>query len=138
MRQKGLFGLELLLVIAGIAVLAALMASQYNFYIKQAKMSEGLSLFIGARTHLSQHYALYGEYLQTDKNINKQVKTEGKYVSDLRLLPQGKVQLHFKDPDLPVLEFQPHKSSTTPQMMLAWQCRGLDSQQPELIPRFCR
>jgi type II secretory pathway pseudopilin PulG len=126
----------LLLVIATIAILVLLMLPQYSAYIKQAKLTEAFGLFAGARTDVSMQYALYGEL-----SAQTPIKTEGKYVEQLQILPQALVRVNFKDPELPILTFKPQLyPNASAAMLMAWQCSSADvrPKSRELLPRLCR
>ncbi|HSN40826.1 MAG TPA: prepilin-type N-terminal cleavage/methylation domain-containing protein, partial [Burkholderiales bacterium] len=62
MTQKGFTLIELMIVVAIIAILAAIAIPQYQDYTKRAKVSEGLVLADAAKLAVSETYQAKGEW----------------------------------------------------------------------------
>jgi type IV pilus assembly protein PilA len=58
--QKGFTLIELMIVVAIIAILAAIAIPAYQDYLIRSQVSEGASLAAGAKTAVSEYYANYG------------------------------------------------------------------------------
>ncbi len=58
--QKGFTLIELMIVVAIIAILAAIAIPAYQDYLVRSQVSEGASLAAGAKTAVSEYYANYG------------------------------------------------------------------------------
>ena len=139
-KIKGFSDVELLLVIATIALLNMLMVSYYSNYVRQAQMTEGLSLFTGARLHLGLQYAVHGR-LSADTLDNMALKTTGKEVHKMSISTAGLVNISFKNTQLPRLQLQPQFSpATRPPVLLAWHCSSPDAnaKSKNFLPSLCR
>lgn len=64
-NQKGFSIIELLIVVAIIAILILVALPQYKKYIIRAQVSEGLSLAAGPKTELGVLHAEFGEFPET-------------------------------------------------------------------------
>src|SRR6476619_6575003 len=63
--QKGFTLIELMIVVAIIAILAAIAISQYQDYVIRSQVSEGSSLADGTKTAVAEFYNNFGTYSGT-------------------------------------------------------------------------
>jgi type IV pilus assembly protein PilA len=63
--QKGFTLIELMIVVAIIAILAAIAISQYQDYVIRSQVSEGSSLADGVKTAVGEFYNNYGRFPNT-------------------------------------------------------------------------
>jgi len=94
--QQGFTLIELMIVVAIIAILAAIAISQYQDYVIRSQVAEGASLASGVKTAVAEFYTNYGHFpVATCANGNVSVglampgSIVGTYVSQLRVSGAG-------------------------------------------------
>ena len=83
--QKGFTLIELMIVVAIIAILAAIAIPAYQNYLIRAQVSEGATLADGAQTAVSEFYSNYGRFPKSNASagLSKASSITGKYVTQL-------------------------------------------------------
>jgi len=83
--QKGFTLIELMIVVAIIAILAAIAISQYQDYVIRSQVSEGSSLADGVKTAVAEFVNNKGSYPTTNNSagLAKNVSIVGNYVSQV-------------------------------------------------------
>jgi type IV pilus assembly protein PilA len=81
--QKGFTLIELMIVVAIIAILAAIAIPAYQDYLVRSQVSEGATLTDGAKTAVAEYYANHGSFPPTNLSAGLAPDTSiaGKYVS---------------------------------------------------------
>jgi type IV pilus assembly protein PilA len=81
--QKGFTLIELMIVVAIIAILVAIAISQYQDYIIRSQVSEGASLADGAKTALAEFYNNMGRFPSTNASagLSSPDQIKGNYVN---------------------------------------------------------
>lgn len=89
--QKGFTLIELMIVVAIIAILAAIAIPAYQDYVVRSQVSEGMSLVDGAKTAVAEFYSNNGRYPPNNTSAGLALATSitGKYVTNLDVLNGG-------------------------------------------------
>jgi len=86
--QKGFTLIELMIVVAIIAILAAIAIPAYQNYLIRSQVSEGMVLTSGARTAVSEFYSNTGHYPLNNESAGlptNAASISGKYVSGVTI-----------------------------------------------------
>jgi type IV pilus assembly protein PilA len=84
-RQKGFTLIELMIVVAIIAILAAIAISQYQDYVAKAQFSEAATITDGMKTKLAEFYSQAGvcPVMGTSPGFAMATSYSGKYVAQI-------------------------------------------------------
>jgi type IV pilus assembly protein PilA len=84
--QKGFTLIELMIVVAIIAILAAIAIPAYQNYLIRSQVSEAAVLTDGAKTAIAEYYSNYGKFPTSNKSAGLPENVEsisGKYVAQV-------------------------------------------------------
>ena len=86
-NQQGFTLIELMIVVAIIAILAAIAISQYQDYVIRSQVSEGSSLADGVKTAMGEYYNNRGVFPDTNSaaGIANTVSIKGEYVGGVNI-----------------------------------------------------
>jgi len=99
--QKGFTLIELMIVVAIIAILAAIAIPAYQDYVIRSQASEGLSLADGSKTAIAEFYSNYGHWPLNNASAGLATSTliKGKYVSEVNVgTTTGQIIVTFSGP----------------------------------------
>ena len=84
-KQQGFTLIELMIVVAIIAILAAIAISQYQDYVIRSQVSEGSALADGVKTAVAEFVNNYGTFASDNASYGLAIPTEisGKYVTQV-------------------------------------------------------
>lgn len=96
-KQQGFTLIELMIVVAIIAILAAIALPAYQDYLVRSQVSEGLSLTSGAKSAVAETYANTGEFPETNAAAGLEAadKIKGKYVDSVDVGTEGAITATF-------------------------------------------
>ena len=96
--QKGFTLIELMIVVAIIAILAAIAIPAYQDYLVRTQVSEGAVLTDGAKTAISEYFSNTGRFPTTAASAGlpaTAASISGKYVTGVALPAAGIIQATF-------------------------------------------
>ena len=96
--QQGFTLIELMIVVAIIAILAAIALSQYQDYVIRSQVSEGSSLGDGVKTAVAEYYQNKGSFPSTNASagLATNVSIQGNYVNKVDA-SGGVIQVTFSN-----------------------------------------
>ena len=98
-KQQGFTLIELMIVVAIIAILAAIAISQYQDYVIRSQVSEGSSLADGTKTAVAEFVNNYGRFAAANASYGLSLPTSivGKYVTqvDVGGTNDGRIEVTF-------------------------------------------
>lgn len=143
--QKGFTLIELMIVVAIIAILAAIAIPQYQNYIIRSQVSEGMNLADGAKTAVSEFYNNTGRFPPSNKSAGLAPAGSiiGKYVTgvDAGNTTKGKIIATFgKEANAKILSSVVVLSAYDQGGSISWNCKsGAGTNVPDAyLPTACR
>ena len=96
--QKGFTLIELMIVVAIIAILAAIALPAYQDYVARSQVSEAMTLSSGAKTAVTEYYADKGAFPTTNAmaGLAGASSINGKYVASVTVGANGVITAKMK------------------------------------------
>ena len=143
--QRGFTLIELMIVVAIIAILAAIAISQYQDYLIRTQASEGSSLADGAKTAIAEFYNNTGRFAAgTGSNLSYGLASNtsivGKYVSQVDV-NDGIVDVTYGSTSAVAVPLQGQHlqfSPITHAGSIEWKCNHSSTLSAKYVPSVCR
>jgi type IV pilus assembly protein PilA len=140
--QKGFTLIELMIVVAIIAILAAIAIPAYQDYIIRSQVTEGLSLADGAKTAVAEFYSNKGVFPTTNASAGLASATSisGSYVTSVAATGTGLITITYggsKPANTKIATFTLILSAKTNQGSTQFTCK-VGTINPKYVPTTCR
>jgi type IV pilus assembly protein PilA len=143
-NQRGFTLIELMIVVAIIAILAAIAIPAYQNYLIRSQVTEGVSLATGAKAAVWDFYSNTGRYPTGNESVGLPPATSitGTYVAQVDVAG-GKITATFNDGNAnnaihnKTLVLSPNAGGAT----ILWTCNPAgtaDAVDPKYLPSSCR
>jgi len=140
MNERGFTLIELMIVVAIIAILAAIAISQYQDYVIRAQVAEGASLATASKTAVTEYYNNLGAFASTNASYGLPTMTSitGKFVDQVDS-SNGVIVARFgKDANAKILGQSLSFSAVPNAGSMAWVCNPSGALKDVWVPTACR
>ncbi|RLK57061.1 type IV pilus assembly protein PilA [Stenotrophomonas rhizophila] len=142
-KQQGFTLIELMIVVAIIAILAAIALPAYQDYVARAQVSEAMTLSSGAKTAVTEYYADKGAFptANADAGLAAAASINGKYVESVTVGTAGAITAKLKGAGSVSAKVAGKNFVLTPDDAggsITWDCKTGGSIDPKFLPSSCR
>lgn len=138
MKQRGFTLIEVMIVVAIIAILAAIALPAYQDYVARAQVAEGLSLSTGAKEAIATYYSDHGQFPADNAaaGMARPASVSGTYVASVSVESTGSITVAFASSASGKIAGQTLTLQATDRSgSVSWACGGLDQR---YLPASCR
>ena len=139
--QHGFTLIELMIVVAIIAILAAIAIPAYQDYTIRSQVTEGLSLSTGAKSAVWDFIANTGRFPNNNQSAGLAPKTDikGSYVDSVETVG-GVITVTYNGPkaNTYITTASLTLSAITTAGSIIWRCRGDTNMKQQYLPASCR
>lgn len=140
-KQHGFTLIELMIVVAIIAILAAIAISQYQDYAIRAQISEGAALADGVKSSVGEFVNAYGRFASSNASYGLAQPTSivGKYVTQVDV-SNGVIDVTFGGSEANAAIVGQHLifSPITHAGSIEWVCNRSNTLREKYVPSVCR
>lgn len=125
--QKGFTLIELMIVVAIIAILSAFALPAYQDYTIRTRVAEGLNLASSAKVAITEYYTNYHEWPKnnSDAGLVAASKINGNGVESVTVADNGLITVKYNkkvDTTNNLITFQASPSNPSPGESIKWKC----------------
>ncbi|MFA6038008.1 MAG: pilin [Legionellales bacterium] len=138
-RQKGFTLIELMIIVAIIAILAAIAIPAYNDFTTRSKVSEGMSLASTAQLAIVEYFVLTGTWPENnqDAGLAEPAMISGEYVESVTVLENQVLVLFKSNAGTGLSGHTIMMQANNTQGSMTWVCSSEDID-GNFLPQNCR
>jgi type IV pilus assembly protein PilA len=138
-RQKGFTLIELMIIVAIIAILAAIAIPAYNDFTTRSKVSEGMSLASTAQLAIVEYYVMTGHWPENNlaAGLAEPQVISGEYVASVTVLENQVLVLFKPDAGTGLADHTLMLQANDAQGSIVWVCSSADID-GNFLPQNCR
>ena len=140
-KHQGFTLIELMIVVAIIAILASVAIPMYNNYLIRTQVAEGIHLSSSAKVAAEEYFQTTGAFATSNGRAGLPASNEirGNYVSQVELIASGGIEITFGN------EVHPAVTGSTVMMIpssnagsVSWSCSRGATMPNKYVPKNCR